>query len=85
MASFFPGFDTNVWHGVFVPAGTPAAVVGRLHEEFVRALQSAQARTALERDGAEPVGTTPAAFSAILTADVEKYAKLVRSSGAKPD
>ena len=85
MGSFFPGFDTNVWHGVFVPAGTPAAVVNRLHEEFVRALQSPQARTALERDGAEPVGTTPAEFSAILTADIEKYAKLVRSSGAKPD
>jgi tripartite-type tricarboxylate transporter receptor subunit TctC len=85
MASFFPGFDTNVWHGVFVPAGTLPAVVSRLHDEFVRALQAPQVRTALERDGAEPIGTTPAEFSAILTADIEKYATLVRSSGAKPD
>ena len=85
LASVYPGFETNVWHGFFAPAGTPAPIVNRLHDELVKALQSPQVKTALERDGAEPVGTTPAELHAIMAKDVEKYAKLVKTSGAKPE
>jgi len=85
LASMFPGFETNVWHGFFAPAGTPAPVINRLHGELVKALGSTPVRTALERDGAEPVGTTPAELTAIVAKDVEKYAKLVRTSGAKAE
>lgn len=83
--SYYPGFETNVWHGFFAPAGTPAPILGRLHDEIVKALQSLQVRTALERDGAEPVGTTSGEFAAILAKDIDRYAKLVRISGAKPE
>lgn len=85
LASVFPGFETNVWHGFFAPSATPMALVSRLHGEVVRAMQSSQVRTALERDGAEPAGTTPEEFASILAKDVDRYAKLVRRSGAKPE
>ncbi len=85
VASVYPGFDTNVWHGYFTTAGTPAPVIAILHREIIKALRTTEIRDALENGGAESVGNTPAEFAAIVTADVEKYAKLVKISGAKPD
>jgi tripartite-type tricarboxylate transporter receptor subunit TctC len=85
VASVYPGFDTNVWHGYFTTAGTPANVIAILHREIIKALQSSEIREALDTGGAETVGNTPAEFAAILATDVEKYAKLVKISGAKPD
>ena len=85
VASVYPGFDTNVWHGYFTTAGTPASVIAILHREIVKALNTAEIRKALDDGGAESVGNNPAEFAAIVAADVEKYAKLVKISGAKPD
>lgn len=85
MASVYPGFDTNVWHGFFTTAGTPAPVIAVLHREITKALQSAELREALANGGGESIGNTPAEFAAIVATDVEKYAKLVKISGAKPD
>jgi len=85
MASFYPGFDTNVWHGYFTTAGTPAAVIGVLHRETIKALRSPEIRESLVNGGAESVGTTPEEFGTILTRDVAKYSKLVQISGAKAD
>jgi len=85
MASFYPGLDTNVWHGYFTTAGTPAAVIGVLHREIIKALRSPEIRESLVNGGAESVGTTPEEFGTILTRDVAKYSKLVQISGAKAD
>ena len=85
MASFYPGFDTNVWHGYFTTAGTPGAVIGVLHREIIKALRSPEIRESLVNGGAESVGTTPEEFGTILTRDVAKYSKLVQISGAKAD
>ena len=85
MASFYPGFDTNVWHGYFTTAGTLAAVIGVLHREIIKALRSPEIRESLVNGGAESVGTTPEEFGTILTRDVAKYSKLVQISGAKAD
>lgn len=85
VASIYPGFDTNVWHGYFTTAGTPASVIAILHREIVKALNTPEIRKALDDGGAESVGNNPAEFAAIVAADVEKYAKLVKISGAKPD
>ena len=85
VASVYPGFDTNVWHGYFTTAGTTAPVIAILHREIIKALLTPAIRDALDNGGAETVGNTPAEFSAIVAADIEKYAKLVKISGAKPD
>lgn len=83
--SGLPGFDISTWFGIFVPAGTPRPVIDRLHDAFVAALASPDVREKMLNLGAEPVGNTPEAFAAYVSAEAAKYAKLVRSSGAKVD
>lgn len=85
LAATYPGFDTNIWHGFFTTAGTPAPVIETLHREIVKALKSPEVRKAMEDGGAEPIGNTPAEFAIVLAKDVDKYGKLVKLSGAKPD
>jgi len=83
--SGLPGFDISTWFGVFVPAGTPKAAVDRIHADFTRALAEPEVREKLVAMGADPVGSTPEAFTAFVAAEAAKYAKLVKASGAKAD
>ena len=83
--SGLPGFDINTWFGLFVPAGTPPAIVERLHGEFASALQAPEVRSKMLALGAEPVGDTPAQFAQYIRSEAVKYAKLVKASGAKVD
>jgi tripartite-type tricarboxylate transporter receptor subunit TctC len=85
LASTFPGFETTQWHGYFTTAGTPAPVVALLATEIVKALHSPALREAVESGGGEVVGSTPQEFAAVIKQDFEKYAKLVKISGAKAD
>ena len=83
--SGLPGFDINTWFGLFVPAKTPRPIVQRLHDEFVKALAQPDVREKMLALGAEPVGNTPEQFGAYVKAEAEKYAKVVKASGAKVD
>lgn len=83
--SGLPGFDVNTWFGVFAPAGTPAAVIGRLHGEIVRALGQPDVRERLARLGAEAAPMTPADFGTFVRAEQAKYAQVVKVSGARID
>lgn len=85
VASVYPGFNVDQWYVLFAPAGTPAAIVSRLHAEAVAALQHPEVRAWMQRENSEPVGSSPVEAAAFLAAEVEKYAKIVRLSGAKPD
>ena len=85
LASYYPGFNTSLWHGYLTTAGAPAPIVTLLNREIVKALRTPEIRQALEDGGAESVGNTPAEFAAVIKEDFEKYAKLVKMSGAKAD
>jgi tripartite-type tricarboxylate transporter receptor subunit TctC len=85
LASYFPGFDTDAWWGFFAPAGTPPAVVDRLNAEIRKAHGSAEMRAALQREGAEAVWLGPDEFPAFFRREIEKYARLIKLSGAKPE
>jgi tripartite-type tricarboxylate transporter receptor subunit TctC len=85
LAAQFPGFETTLWHGYFTTAGTPAPIVAVLNAEIVRALQSPTVREAIENSGGETIGNTPFEFAALIEQDAQKYSKLVKVSGAKPD
>jgi tripartite-type tricarboxylate transporter receptor subunit TctC len=78
-----PGYDANAWFGVFVPAGTPPAVVNRLHAEISRIVKIPKIRDRFLALGAEPAGTTPAQFAAFFRNEVAKWAKVVKESGAQ--
>lgn len=83
--SGLPGFDINTWFGAFAPAGTPRAIVDKLHGEFVKALNAPDVRAKMLALGADPVGNTPEEFAAYIKSEAQKYAKLVKQSGAKVD
>ena len=79
------GFDINNWFAYFVPAGTPADVVARLNTEINRALRLQDVKDRLAPQGAETVGTTPEELARYVRSESEKYARLIRVSGAKAD
>ena len=80
-----PGYEMNPWFGLFAPAGTPAAVVGKLNAEVTRILALPDVRERLFAIGAEPMGATPEQFAAMVRADVDKWGKLVRAAGISAD
>jgi len=79
------GFDVTTWFGVMAPAGTPAPVVARLNDEFRKALATPEMRERLKAMGAEPAPTSPEQFAAFIRAELAKYEKVVKFSGAKVD
>jgi tripartite-type tricarboxylate transporter receptor subunit TctC len=78
MDSFYPGFESANWYAMFVPAGTPAAVINRLNSEMVRTLKSPEILDFMKREGAEPVGSTPQELAAYFRREVERYAEVIR-------
>lgn len=83
--SGFPGFDDGTWFSVFAPAGLPAAVVNQVNRDFTTALQSPQAKERLAALSLEFTPNTPAEFAKRLKTEVEKYAQMVKQSGARVD
>ena len=83
--SGLPGFDISTWFGVFAPAGTPREAQEKLHAQFTRALAAPDVREKMLALGAEPVGTRPEEFAAYIKAEADKYARVIKASGAKVD
>jgi tripartite-type tricarboxylate transporter receptor subunit TctC len=85
VAEALPGFEVVGWYGVIGPANLPRPIVARLHEELVRILNLPEMRERILADGSEPVGSSPEEFRQFMLADLAKWAKVVRESGAKLD
>ena len=81
--SGLPGFDISNWFAYFVPAGTPADVIARLNTEVNNGLKFQDVKEKLAAVGAETVGTTPDALGKFVRAESEKFAQLIKASGAK--
>jgi tripartite-type tricarboxylate transporter receptor subunit TctC len=65
------------------PAGTPQAIVAKLHDGAVEAINAPEARIGLETQGAKPVGNTPAELAAVIAADTARWAKVIRDANIK--
>jgi len=83
--SGFPGFDASLWLAIMAPAGTPTAVVDRLHKEVVGVVGSPDAADALGKAGAEPLTSTPAELARLVQDGIDKYANVVKQAGMKPE
>lgn len=79
------GVIVPVWYALLAPAATPRAVVQTLAAAAMRAAQASDVRQKLQEQGADPVGSTPEAFAALLREEVPRWAEIVKLSGAKPD
>ena len=78
-------FSVDTWWGLVAPAGTPAAVVQRLNQAFVQALNAPETKARFASLMAEPVPTSPAAFGQFMADELSKYEAVVKASGARVD
>jgi tripartite-type tricarboxylate transporter receptor subunit TctC len=79
------GYESIAWYGLLAPAKTPAAIVELWHRDTAKVLQIPEVRERLLAQGAEPVGSTPAQFAAVISDDIRKWGKVVRETGAKAE
>jgi len=85
VAEMLPGFEVVGWYGVIGPANLPGPIVTRLHGELAKVLSQPEVRERIVADGSEPIGSTPGEFRQFMLADLAKWAKVVKQSGAKLD
>src|SRR5205814_7074819 len=85
VAEALPGYETVVSYFLLAPAGTPQDIIKRLNEAAAKALNQAEVKSRLANDGAEPVGNTPEQTDRYIRAEIAKWAKVVKASGARPD
>jgi tripartite-type tricarboxylate transporter receptor subunit TctC len=79
------GFEAAAWQGIVMPVGTPADIVQKLNAEVNKALQNPDLRGRLAAQGADILGGTSAEYAAYLRAEMPRWAKAVKDSGAKPE
>jgi tripartite-type tricarboxylate transporter receptor subunit TctC len=77
-----PGYEATIWLGVMAPAGTPKAIVDQLNGEIQKVLKRADVKEAWAKQGAVPMLMSPDEFDKYLRADIEKWAHVVKVSGA---
>jgi tripartite-type tricarboxylate transporter receptor subunit TctC len=85
VADFVPGYEASAWFGIGVPKGTPAEIIEKLNKEVNAALADPKMQARLADLGGMQIGGTPADFGKVVEEETEKWAKVVKFSGAKPD
>jgi tripartite-type tricarboxylate transporter receptor subunit TctC len=83
--SGLPGFDVDLWIGIYAPAGLPPAVLARLNGELNKVLQHAEMKAALAKIGVEPRGTSPDQAADFTRAEYEKWKKVIVEGKIKPE
>ena len=80
-----PDFEVSSWNGLMAPAKTPPDIISRLHEATARALAMPEVREKFAVQGAEAASSTPEEFRAYIRAEIEKWGRVIRQSGARFD
>lgn len=85
IAEVLPGYESSAWFGLFAPGRMDVALARRLTEVARQAVQSPEVRRRIEADGASAVGNSSEEFSRFVLSEIERWGKVVRFSGAKPE
>jgi tripartite-type tricarboxylate transporter receptor subunit TctC len=83
--SGLPGFDASIWQGIFAPARTPNEIITRLNREITGALGTTDVKDQLGAQGVDAQPSTPEQFAVFIRAEIAKWAKVIKTSGAKVD
>ena len=79
--SGFPGFDVNAWFGLLAPAGTPAPIVAKLHQETAAALATTSVRDSFAKIGMGIIGNSPAEFVAVIRSEIPQRKQVIEAAG----
>jgi tripartite-type tricarboxylate transporter receptor subunit TctC len=85
LAEFVPGYEASGWYGLGAPRDTPADIIDTLHREISAALTDPAMKTQLANVGAVPMPMTPADFGKLIAEETEKWAKVIKFAGIKPE
>jgi len=83
VAATLPGFEANSWYGVSAQGGTPRDVITKLNQDIGRVLRTSDMRARLEAEGAEAGSGSPEEFGSFFRAEIDKWAKVIRSAGIR--
>jgi tripartite-type tricarboxylate transporter receptor subunit TctC len=78
-----PKFEATAWYGFLAPAATPPAIVAKLHDEVTKVIKLPEITQRLQKLGLEPIGSSQQAFAAFINAELVKWARIAKVSGAK--
>jgi tripartite-type tricarboxylate transporter receptor subunit TctC len=79
----YPGFDAVPWFGLLAPAGTPPAVIEKVHRETVRVLALPEVRASLHTLGLDLIGNSPGEFTQVIKTEIPQWATVIRSAGIR--
>jgi tripartite-type tricarboxylate transporter receptor subunit TctC len=79
------GYDVSVWYGLLAPAGTPKPIVGRLNTEVVRAVATPDLKERFAKMGSTAASSTPGEFDALIKRDYERWNRVIKNAGIKPE
>ena len=85
VGDFIPGYEASTWCGIGAPKGTPAEVIDKLNKEINAGLVDPKVKARLANMGSTALPGSPADFGKLIAEETEKWAKVVKFSGAKPD
>jgi tripartite-type tricarboxylate transporter receptor subunit TctC len=84
-AANLPGYEVDSWYGVFAPAKTPPAIVKRMRDEIAKVVNLPEIRDKLLEQGADAVGSTPEELGRVVTAELAKWAPLIKEANIRPE
>ena len=83
--SGLPGFDVSTWLGLMAPAGTPTAVIRRLHQESTKVLAMAEVAAKLNDLGMDVIGNAPDEFGRVIKSEIPLWAKVIKEAGVQSE
>lgn len=81
----YPGAEVSVWGTIFVPTGTPRAIVARLNETFRKVLREPEVKAGLDKVAIEPLGSSPEEAAQFVALEYKKWGEVIRGAGIKPE
>ena len=85
VADYFPGYDASAWIGVAIPRKTPAEIIDKLNREINAGLADPKMKARIAELGATVIPSSPGEFGRFVSEEIEKWGKVVKFAGIRPE